>query len=562
MDSAHRKVDSLLEKLEKKISDVYKRANDELKEKTKDYFERLERRDKAKQEKVEKGQMTQAQYEAWKKQAMMTGDHWVRMQNTVASEMLQANKTAMQYVNNTLPQVYSLGYNAIGEQLEPVSGISFELVDANTVKNLVTSGKTLLPYKTVDGKKDERWNTKKVNSEILQGIVQGESIPNIAKRLRNVTEMNRASAIRNARTSTTSAENKGRMDSYDYAESIGVIMQKMWMSTHDGRTRAEHSELDGVTEDVNEPFVNGFGEIMYPGDPDAEPENVYNCRCTLVADVKGFRSTKTGKVTHLLNLGNAAKLPSTSFKQDTKDYSLRMKQDDINKFSEVLGNIEFVDDYDGASYLPDDNKINIGKDDHPDYTLFHEATHWYDYNQSYTITDDWGHYKRDEDGNLTNEWVPKIVVVKENAGFSEYISSKWEMYERGSAETKESLDRQNFVRLIGTSDTYGPGRKEAANDVQKINEWLKGKGISRADKDYGHLSDFISALTYDANLGSLTTGGHDYDYWTKDPAYRVTEITAGYNVLKSLGRDDIIKVEKELAPNLMEMIEKEWGKIW
>ena len=82
--------------------------------------------------------------------------------------------------------------------------------------------KTLLPYKVIDGVKDVRWNTQKVNSEILQGILQGDSIPNLAKRLRKVTEMNRDSAIRNARTSCTSAENKGRMDMIEDAEEKGA----------------------------------------------------------------------------------------------------------------------------------------------------------------------------------------------------------------------------------------------------------------------------------------------------------------------------------------------------
>lgn len=27
---------------------------------------------------------------------------------------------------------------------------------------------------------------------------------------------------------------------------------------------------------------------MYPGDPTADPANIYNCRCTMIAQIKGF----------------------------------------------------------------------------------------------------------------------------------------------------------------------------------------------------------------------------------------------------------------------------------
>ena len=54
-------------------------------------------------------------------------------------------------------------------------------------------------------------------------------------------------------------------------------------------TREEHLELDGQEREIDEPFENSLGEIMYPGDPDADPANVYNCRCTLVTRVLGFR---------------------------------------------------------------------------------------------------------------------------------------------------------------------------------------------------------------------------------------------------------------------------------
>ena len=60
------------------------------------------------------------------------------------------------------------------------------------------------------------------------------------------------------------------------------------MAALDKRTRHWHRELDGVIQDVDKPFENDFGKIMYPGDPTADGANIYNCRCTLIAAIKGF----------------------------------------------------------------------------------------------------------------------------------------------------------------------------------------------------------------------------------------------------------------------------------
>jgi SPP1 gp7 family putative phage head morphogenesis protein len=164
--------------------------------------------------------------------------------------------------------------------------VSFDLVDAGTIRRLSTQQENLLPYKYVNRKKDVRWNVAKINSEVTQGILQGESIPNISKRLSNVLDMNKTSAIRNARTTVTSAQNKGRMDMLHDAEAKGVIMKKGWSAHIDGRERASHAALDGDFVDMDEEFANG---LQYPGDPDGKPEEVYNCRCSLVYDVVGFR---------------------------------------------------------------------------------------------------------------------------------------------------------------------------------------------------------------------------------------------------------------------------------
>lgn len=289
--------------MEKHLSEIYDRAQKEVEKKTNDFFSAFEKKDEAMKKKLSDGKITQDSYDKWRKSELMTGEHWKEMKKTVAEEMLNANKTAAAYVNGKLPDVYTLNYNALEDQTSGLKGYSFQLVDAATVRNLATSDKTLLPYKVVNGRKDERWNTKVVNSEIMQGIIQGESIPNIAKRLQNVTEMNRAGAVRNARTTVTSAENKGRMDSYHEAEEMGIVMKKRWISTHDHRTREWHTALDGVEADIDKPFENEYGKIMYPGDPDADPANVYNCRCTLISDIKGFRGLSSGKINYLHGKG-------------------------------------------------------------------------------------------------------------------------------------------------------------------------------------------------------------------------------------------------------------------
>ena len=288
-DRAHSWTDWKIGEIEKELDRIYSRAEKELEEKAAKYFKRFEDLDAKKRALVDAGKMTEEEYRKWRTGKIMTGKHWTEMKKDVADQMFHVNQTAAAYVNGQLPAVYARNYNQVANGINgQIKGYSFELVDASTVRRLATDDKTLLPYKYIDGVKDVRWNTQKVNSEILQGIIQGDSIPDLAKRLRNVTEMNRASSIRNARTSCTSAENKGRMDMIHDAEDKGVKTKKVWIATMDNRTREAHMELSGVEAEPDEPFEIFGMKIMYPGDPDAEPEMVYNCRCTLGYHVVGF----------------------------------------------------------------------------------------------------------------------------------------------------------------------------------------------------------------------------------------------------------------------------------
>ena len=291
-DTAHRITDEKLEEMEKRLSAIYSRAEKEIHQTADEYFSKFAKQDEAKRKLLEQGKITEEEYTKWRKGKLMYGKRFTEMKEQCAKQLLNVNQTAIAYINGELPEVYAINYNALESAVDGVGGYSFTLVDADTVRNLAVTDTSLLPYKEIDPEKDIPWNMKKINAETLQGILQGESMDKISKRIMNVQEMNKTQAIRSARTIVTGAENKGRQDSYKRAEEDGIIMKREWIATNDGRTRHWHAELDGVEVDVDEPWVNEFGEIMFPGDPSADPANTYNCRCSMAANVIGFKKAR------------------------------------------------------------------------------------------------------------------------------------------------------------------------------------------------------------------------------------------------------------------------------
>lgn len=300
-DKAHRLTDEKLEEMEKRLSAIYSRANKEIGERWKEYLvesqaeidELQKAYEIAKKSGDAKGiRKAGKKLASAKRERTLMNSRFKDLTETTAAQLANVNKTALAYVNGELPEVYSINYNALFQSVDGVGGYTFALVDADTVKNLATTDDSLLPYKQLDEKTDIRWNVKKMNAEVLQGILQGEPMDKIASRLSKVTGMNETAAIRNARTMVTSAENKGRQDSYKRAEKDGIVIKREWIATKDSRTRHWHAELDGVEVGVDEPWNNEFGKIMFPGDPSADPANTYNCRCSMSAKVIGFKKVR------------------------------------------------------------------------------------------------------------------------------------------------------------------------------------------------------------------------------------------------------------------------------
>ena len=311
-DAAHRATDDELAELERRIARLYREAADDLQETIEDYFEKFKKRDeemKALIGTVQNGkEWTEQDYKLWRLNQIGRGRRYEALREKIAQRMTNAHETAIAYVNDATPGIYSLNRNYAAYTIERVAGnVDFTLWDEQTVRRLIVEQPDLMPYypKEVAVKRgiDLEYGKKQITKCVTSSVLQGKSIKGISDDLqRYIPTMSRESAIRAARTAVTGAQNAGRMDSYAAAAERGISLKREWVATLDNRTRHAHAMLDGTKVGMNEPFkVDGY-KIMFPGDRSAPGYLIYNCRCTMVAAVDGIdtsdamRRTKDGVV--------------------------------------------------------------------------------------------------------------------------------------------------------------------------------------------------------------------------------------------------------------------------
>lgn len=294
-DYAHEQTDVMLAQVESELRREYQRAAKETQKKLNDYLKAFKQKDKERQAQVARGELTQQEYINWRQGQIIVGRRWEEMRDVLAEDMHNVNDIARSIVYGHIPDVYALNHNYGTFEIEQKAMIdtSYVLYDRQTVERLIREHPDLLPPPEPNSKvaraiaknKDLAWNKKKVQSELLQGILQGEAITNLAQRMQKVTNSNYSNSVRYARTMFTGAQNAGRVDAYKRAEKMGIEGEMQWVATLDGRTRHSHRQLDGERIKIGGKFSNG---CRYPGDPQGKPSEVYNCRCTLIEQMAGL----------------------------------------------------------------------------------------------------------------------------------------------------------------------------------------------------------------------------------------------------------------------------------
>jgi len=133
-----------------------------------------------------------------------------------------------------------------------------------------------------------------VQHVIDSGTTNGASIDDVTKQVQELfdgTDMqtwkNRARTV--ARTEVVGAYNGGLYDAFAMVVEADPETEwvKRWLATEDHRTRPDHKEADGQVVPWGQPFTVGGFAMMYPHDPEAPPQEVINCRCTMLLEVAG-----------------------------------------------------------------------------------------------------------------------------------------------------------------------------------------------------------------------------------------------------------------------------------
>lgn len=279
-DYGEKVADEAILATEKKLRETYATAEKELQKKLANFVARHQVKDAAKRKLLAQGKITKEEYDEWKRRQIFTKERWEAKAREVAHVMTDSNNQATKIINEGRLNVFAENHNFMAYIGEQQLGVSFDIYSTESVARLIQEDPQVLPEWKIDEPKDYAWNYKKVNNIIQQGIIQGESIPDMAKRLcRDLATQNNNKMNMFARTAITGAQNAGRQSQIEHAAAMGIEVKKQWIATLDSRTRDWHRDRDGETVPYNEKFSGG---LEFPGDPTGKAGDVFNCRCTMV----------------------------------------------------------------------------------------------------------------------------------------------------------------------------------------------------------------------------------------------------------------------------------------
>lgn len=233
---------------------------------------------------------------------MMKYGRLVKLEKAIAKQVSTLTGTETRTTKKAIKEVFQESFYRSAWALETGAevSLSFALLKPEAVEAAVLNplDRITWPERVKD---NAHILNRQIREEITRGIIQGYSYDKTARAVKDRLDIGASKAIRIVQTETHRAQSQGTQAVFDKAAEKGLLFQRVWVSTLDGRTRDRHRMLDGQKVDVDQPFEYGGMTTMYPGGFGIASMDI-NCRCTVRAEIEGMepqlrraRDEKTGK---------------------------------------------------------------------------------------------------------------------------------------------------------------------------------------------------------------------------------------------------------------------------
>ncbi|HLY36163.1 MAG TPA: phage minor head protein, partial [Candidatus Limnocylindria bacterium] len=162
-----------------------------------------------------------------------------------------------------------------GEELGATLGFDFALENPRVQAVIADRAGALVANVTATTR-------ERIRAAIAEGRAQGWGLAQVAARIEETTfgDIADARARTIARTETIGALNAGE---HAAAVASGIVRSKEWLNQGDDRVRDSHEDqplgVGGERVPLEAAFSNG---LLHPGEAGGAPEEVINCRCTLL----------------------------------------------------------------------------------------------------------------------------------------------------------------------------------------------------------------------------------------------------------------------------------------
>lgn len=195
----------------------------------------------------------------------------------VADELIDVEALVKSLRTKTDPVRQAVIETVMSSSLANV-GIEFDATNPFTAKVLAQSGSQIVNIADTT-----RLNVMRI---IRHSYDEGLTIPDTAKAIRaGMREASVARATLIARTELAGAVNGGSVAATQIVSAAtGIPYTKTW-HTSVGAPYPRHEDyegLEGQTVGLDDYFDVGGYQLAFPGDPDGPPEEVCNCRCTVI----------------------------------------------------------------------------------------------------------------------------------------------------------------------------------------------------------------------------------------------------------------------------------------